>query len=62
MENKQKKHVSRLALKISKGNLWLVEELQAEAVRQNRTVNNLVETILLEYFLKKNEKNSSNPL
>jgi hypothetical protein len=45
-----KKHPLRIAIKINQNNFWLIEALQKEAVRQNRTVNNLIETILIEYF------------
>lgn len=31
----------------------IAEKLKNEAIRQNRSVNNLIETIITEYFIKK---------
>lgn len=52
-----KKHPLRFSVKISQTNLWLMKALQREAVRQNRTVNNLIETILIKHFATKNVTN-----
>ena len=41
----------RISIKLSNENDWLVESIKSEKKKQNRpSVNNVIETILVEYF------------
>ncbi len=47
----------RISLKLTDKNDWLVDKLNEEKERQNRpSFNNMVETILVEYFEERGEK------
>jgi hypothetical protein len=47
----------RISLKLTDKNDWLVDKIREEKERQNRpSFNNMVETILVEYFEKRGEK------
>lgn len=47
----------RISLKLTDKNDWLVEKITEEKERQNRpSFNNMVETILVEYFEKLQKK------
>lgn len=50
----------RISLKLTDKNDWLVDKLNEEKERQNRpSFNNTVETILVEYFEKRGQKNKN---
>ena len=47
----------RISLKLTDKNDWLVDKLNEEKERQNRpSFNNMVETILVEYFEERGQK------
>jgi hypothetical protein len=47
----------RISLKLTDKNDWLVDKLNEEKEKQNRpSFNNMVETILVEYFEKRGQK------
>lgn len=47
----------RISLKLTDKNDWLVEKLNEEKEKQNRpSFNNMVETILVEYFEERGQK------
>ena len=47
----------RISLKLADKNDWLVDKLNEEKERQNRpSFNNMVETILVEYFEERGQK------
>ena len=48
---------NRISLKLTDKNDWLIEALEKERIEQNRpSTNNMVETILVSYFKKGEEK------
>lgn len=52
---------NRISLKLTDKNDWLVEAIERARIEQNRpSVNNMVETILVSYFLKVEEKKNKN--
>ena len=47
----------RISLKLTDKNDWLVDKLNKEKEKQNRpSFNNMVETILVEYFEERGQK------
>lgn len=47
----------RISLKLTDKNDWLVDKLNEEKEKQNRpSFNNMVETILVEYFEERGQK------
>lgn len=47
----------RISLKLTDKNDWLLDAIEKERVAQNRpSTNNMVETILVSYFKKEEEK------
>ncbi len=47
----------RISLKLTDKNGWLVDKLNEEKEKQNRpSFNNMVETILVEYFEERGQK------
>jgi len=47
----------RISLKLTDKNDWLVDKINEEKERQNRpSFNNMVETILVEYFEERGQK------
>lgn len=47
----------RISLKLTNKNDWLVDKITEEKEKQNRpSLNNMVETILVEYFEKLQKK------
>ena len=52
---------NRISLKLTDKNDWLIEAIEKARIEQNRpSVNNMVETILVSYFLKGEEKKNKN--
>jgi hypothetical protein len=51
----------RISIKLTDKNDWLLDALEKERVSQNRpSTNNMVETILVSYFKKGEEKENKN--
>ena len=51
----------RISIKLTDKNDWLLDALEKERVLQNRpSTNNMVETILVSYFKKGDEKKNKN--
>lgn len=51
----------RLSLKLTDKNDWLIDAIETERIKQNRpSTNNMVETILVSYFKKGEEKKNKN--
>lgn len=51
----------RISIKLTDKNDWLLDALEKERVSQNRpSTNNMVETILVSYFKKREEKKNKN--
>ena len=52
---------NRISLKLTDKNDWLIEALEKARIEQNRpSTNNMVETILVSYFKKGEEKKNKN--
>ena len=52
---------NRISLKLTDKNDWLIDAIETERIKQNRpSTNNMVETILVSYFKKGEEKKNKN--
>jgi len=52
---------NRISLKLTDKNDWLIDAIELERIKQNRpSTNNMVETILVSYFKKGEEKKNKN--
>ena len=48
----------RISLKLSNENDWLIEAIEQERKKQNRpSQNNMIETILVSFFVERGKKN-----
>lgn len=52
---------NRISLKLTDKNDWLIDAIESERIKQNRpSTNNMVETILVSYFKRGEEKKNKN--
>lgn len=52
---------NRISLKLTDKNDWLTDAIEKERIKQNRpSTNNMIETILVSYFVKEETKKNKN--